>query len=131
MGKQRPRIARRGNFSRAYTPNKTLQWESAVATLIRSSWASKEVIDKPCRVEIRAYRKRTQFMNAKKRHDVELCGTKPDIDNIAKICLDAAVRSGVLKDDNIVCELLVFKRWAPPSMDGFVELSISAPQSAV
>ena len=99
--------------------------------MIRSSWASREIIDEPCRVEIWAYRKRTQFMNAKKRHDVELCGTKPDIDNIAKICLDAAVRSGVLKDDNIVCELIVFKRWAPPSMDGFVEISISAPQSAI
>ena len=131
MGKQRPRIARRGNFSRAYTPNKTLQWESAAATLIRSSWVGNKIVEEPCRVEIYAFRKRTQYMNAKKRHEVDLCGTKPDIDNIAKIVLDSAVRSGVLKDDNLVCELVVFKRWAPPSMDGFVEIRIMDPTSNV
>lgn len=128
MGKQRPRIARRGNFSRAYTPNKTLQWESAAATVIRSSWTGSSAISDPCRVEIYAFRKRTNFMNAKKRHEVKVCGTKPDIDNIAKIVLDSAVRSGVLKDDNLVCELVVFKRWADPLVDGFVEIRFMDPQ---
>lgn len=36
---------------------------------------------------------------------------KPDVDNLAKSTLDAMVACGFLKDDKIVCSLLVKKTW--------------------
>lgn len=123
MGKQRPRIAKRGQFARAYTPPKTAQWEKDAAVVLRAGWR-RAALEGAVRVVIRAYRKRTQYMNAKCRRAVSTCTSKPDIDNIAKIVLDAVVRARVLADDNQVVQLECSKQWAEYGKPGRVDIAI-------
>lgn len=125
MGKQRPRIAVRGPYAKAYTPTKTMNWEKDAAVILRARWRKAPFSD-PTRVVIRAFRSRTQYMNAKCRREISTCVSKPDIDNIAKIVLDSLVRAGVIADDNQVVSLECTKQWAVYGENGFVEVAIES-----
>ena len=125
MGKQRPRIAKRGAYARAYTPPKTAQWEKDAATIMRAFWRRPPQTG-AVRVVVRAYRARTQYMQAKKRRELTICTSKPDVDNVAKIVLDAMVKARVLDDDNQVVQLECSKRWAPYGEPGRVEVDLFA-----
>jgi Holliday junction resolvase RusA-like endonuclease len=124
MGKQRPRIAKVGKFARAYTPPKTAQWERDAAIVLRAHWR-RPPMEEAVRVTIRAYRKRSQYMSAKCRQHLTVCTSKPDVDNVAKICLDSMVKARVLADDNLVVELVALKRWAEPGQPGRIEIEVS------
>ncbi|HIA05062.1 MAG TPA: RusA family crossover junction endodeoxyribonuclease [Myxococcales bacterium] len=123
MGKQRPRLAKAGKFARAYTPAKTAQWERDAAIVLQAHWR-RPALDGAVRVTIRAYRKRSQYMSAKCRQHLTICTSKPDVDNVAKICLDSLVKARVLADDNLVVELVALKRWAAVGEPGRVEVDI-------
>lgn len=49
---------------------------------------------------------------------------KPDVDNLAKSVLDALVNVAVLNDDNIVTDLTISKRFAPPDAPEGVEITL-------
>ena len=123
MGKQRPRLAKAGKFARAYTPAKTAQWERDAAIVLQAHWR-RPALDGAVRVTIRAYRKRSQYMSAKCRQHLTICTSKPDVDNVAKICLDSLVKARALADDNLVVELVALKRWAAVGEPGRVEVDI-------
>ena len=123
MGKQRPRVVRRGNFTKTFTPPKTLQWERDAARVLQAHWR-RPPQEGPVHVVIRAYRKRTKYMEAKCRQEITTCSKKPDVDNIAKICLDSMVKARVLVDDNQVVQLVVSKEWAAYGQPGSVEFDL-------
>ena len=105
-GKGRPRLARRGRHSVAYTPQSTLQWERAAAQLMRAAWRQPP-IDYPVRLVVDAVKARPQRLQAKRHPDGEMWRPhKPDADNCAKITMDSLEKAGVLQNDIVVVELI-------------------------
>lgn len=105
--KARPRIAKNGHF---YTPQKTRQYESMVARLLKSQKA--KISDKPLKVFIKVYRKHLKGWT-KSEKELAKQGkmyptTRPDVDNYAKSILDGA--DGILyHDDSQIVDLRVMK----------------------
>ena len=116
VGKQRPRVnTYTGNI---YTPNATKDYEEYIRQCFFLKYPKHKIIDSRVFVEIIAYSKIPE--NAKKadkdkmKKD-ELSPTKkPDIDNIAKIVLDA-INKYVIKDDKQVTKISVEKRYSEES----------------
>lgn len=113
VGKGRPRFRRAGNFVQTYTPEKTAEYEKLVR--LRFQNAGGVITDKPVRVEITAFFAPPK--STKKKDKIEMLANmilpekKPDVDNIAKIILDA-LNQVAYKDDAQVIELFVKKRYA-------------------
>jgi len=112
-GKGRPRFRRAGNFVRTYTDAKTLTYEDAIkfcalqATDQKPTEAALKVFLNVCVGVPMSY--------SKKRKEACFSGLqkpigKPDIDNIAKIFLDA-MNKVVYKDDTQVIELTIRKEY--------------------
>jgi len=117
IGKGRPRCGR----GRAYTPRKTKEWELAAAEYMRGL----EAPSGPVAVNIQAFFPRPKNMVWKKKKMVPLEHvSKPDLDNVIKIVLDAMVRAGVLDDDSQVCYISAQKSYVGNEQPGvLVEVS--------
>ena len=50
---------------------------------------------------------------------------KPDVDNLAKAVMDGLVKGRILKDDNMVTDLTVYKRYATPDHPPGVEIDLT------
>lgn len=95
QGKQRARVCVRGNFARAYTPEKTASYENLInlSYIQALKGAPSPYWDKPVRISILAiYQIPKSF--SKKRTAEALDGlirpqVKPDIDNVIKVVCDA------------------------------------------
>jgi Holliday junction resolvase RusA-like endonuclease len=109
VGKQRPRFSR----GRTYTPKKTVDYESLIASKASQAMGSSEPLQTPVAIFI--------WINhpipasySKKRKESCLIGLewpkKPDLDNVAKVFLDA-MNGIVYKDDVQVVKLRVSKRY--------------------
>ena len=112
-GKGRPRFKRMGNFVQTYTPAATADYEKLVR--LRFQNAGGAITDKPVRVEITAFFAPPK--STKKRDRIEMLANrilpekKPDVDNVAKIILDA-LNKIAYKDDAQVVELSVKKLYS-------------------
>ena len=105
FGKQRPRVVRTGKgASRAFTPEKTMQYESYVKVLYRQKYGRytsfKE--DDELHLDIKAYYEITKS-TPKYLKEMMLTGMikptkKPDVDNIIKIIADS-LNGVAYKDD--------------------------------
>lgn len=113
VGKGRPRFKRMGNFVQTYTPEKTAEYEKLVR--IRFQNAGGVITDKPVRVEIVAFFEPPK--SARKKDKIKMLANrilpekKPDVDNVAKIILDA-LNKIAYKDDSQVIELSVKKLYS-------------------
>lgn len=113
VGKGRPRFRRMGNFVQTYTPTATADYEKLVR--LRFQNAGGAITDKPVRVDITAFFAPPKSI--RKREKAEMLANrilpmkKPDVDNIAKIMLDALNKIAYV-DDAQVIELSVIKRYA-------------------
>lgn len=113
VGKGRPRFKRMGNFVQTYTPTATADYEKLVR--LRFQNAGGVVTEKPVRVEIVAFFAPPK--SARKKDRIEMLANrilpekKPDVDNIAKIILDA-LNGIAYKDDSQVVVLSVKKCFA-------------------
>ncbi len=112
VGKGRPKFARQGQFVKAYTPEKTADYEELVRTIyrlkakdehFRTVYFQKDI---PLRIHIRAYYKipkntakalRADMLDGKIRPLV-----KPDFDNVEKIICDALNGIAYQDDKQIV-----------------------------
>lgn len=98
-------------------PKEHESWLAGAVVLMRTWWRARPPVDGPVRVTIRvlirAPMKARLSPNApsSKRILGRPAPRKPDVDNVAKIVLDAAVRAGVIADDDQVTDLLVKKRY--------------------
>ena len=107
-GKGRPRFSRHGKFTKVYTDQATLDYETAI-----QAYASKAMgLQKPLETPVSVFlyiRLPVPQSYSKKRTEACLAGAerpakKPDIDNIAKAFLDA-MNGTVYLDDTQVVEL--------------------------
>lgn len=109
-GKGRPRI--NTYTCRAYTPNKTKEYEELAKQYFVLKYPRHIPIEGRVKVRIIAYFKIPKGTN-KKNEELMLSGNisptkKPDIDNIEKIILDA-MNSLAFKDDNQITKLEIEK----------------------
>lgn len=109
-GKGRPRI--NTYTCRAYTPNKTKEYEELAKQYFVLKYPRHIPIEGRVKVSIIAYFKIPKGTN-KKNKELMLSGNisptkKPDIDNIEKIILDA-MNSLAFKDDNQITKLEIEK----------------------
>jgi Holliday junction resolvase RusA-like endonuclease len=109
VGKQRPRFSR----GRTYTPKKTVDYESLIASKASQAMGSSEPLQTPVAIFIWISHV-IPASYSKKRKEACLNGLdwpkKPDLDNVAKVFLDA-MNGIVYKDDVQVVKLRVSKRY--------------------
>lgn len=115
IGKGRPRGTSIGGHVRLYTPQKTADWERAAALLMRREWrnAPHEGL---FAFEVDAVFPRPKRLLRKKDPEGRVWhGSKPDIDNVCKCALDAAVMAGVVRDDSRCVHLVATSVYASKS----------------
>ena len=115
IGKGRPRFARRGAFTHAYTPEKTKTYEDEIRYMARAAMGAAPPLETPVTVAIYIRVEIPKSFSKQKRKDA-LEGIlkptkKPDIDNCAKCFLDA-MNGHVYLDDKQVINLHVTKVWS-------------------
>lgn len=108
QGKARARTTKFGS----YTPEKTVLYENYIK--LRYQQVSNYISDKPLEVYIYAYYEPPKSTSKKDRQmmlDGKIRPTKkPDIDNIAKVVLDA-LNGIAYKDDTQIIRLVVYKTY--------------------
>lgn len=113
VGKARPRM--NTYTGKAYTPTKTKNYEYLVKQSFLLKYPNAEVLEGRASVSILALfqvPKSTSKKNSEKMLNKQISPTKkPDIDNIAKIVLDA-LNKLAYKDDTQVVDLNVAKEYA-------------------
>lgn len=126
VGKGRPRISKRGSFSKMHTPTATANWEGVAAQRIHAAWAEREPLDVPVSVSIRAVAQRPKRLLRKKDPAHRIWRTsKPDADNVAKSALDALQAAGVVIDDSYVVDVRCLSLYAAKSEGPSVEIVVS------
>lgn len=110
--KARPRMGRGGIV---YTPTKTKTAEQAIAWAVKAAYGAKEPHSGPV-MAILTYRMRVPTSWNKVAKNAAIGGQilptgKPDVDNLAKLTLDAIVEAGVIPDDAIITSLTVSKQY--------------------
>jgi Holliday junction resolvase RusA-like endonuclease len=99
LGKQRPRVLRTGI---AYTPKETVTYETFVKMLYLEKYAGEKPFEGPVAMLISAFYQIPKSASKRRReamarHHIPPT-TKPDLDNIAKIIMDAL--AGVAYEDD-------------------------------
>ena len=128
VGKQRPRVVRRGNHVGSYTPRKTADYEETIRLAFKAAnYGEAPVFPRSesltmelaifCGIPKSYSKKRTQRCLLGE----ELPGKKPDVDNIAKCFMDA-LNGLCYEDDAQVTTLFAEKRY---SSDPHVEVTIT------
>jgi Holliday junction resolvase RusA-like endonuclease len=115
QGKGRPRFARRGAFTHAYTPEKTKTYEDEIRYMARAAMGASPPLETPVTVAIYIRMEIPKSFSKQKRKDA-LEGVikptkKPDCDNVSKAFLDA-MNGHVYLDDKQVVNLHVTKVWS-------------------
>ena len=109
VSKARPRICKRGTF----TPEKTVNYETLIKELFIITKQNK--LEGMLSVQIDCYFKIPKSTSKKNTvlmlHEIIRPVKKPDLDNLAKICLDA-LNGLAYKDDSQVVELTVKKYYS-------------------
>ena len=124
-GKQRPRMATKGKFTRAYTPKETREWTEDARLHLKKLWSlapfTKGV---PVGIKIIAVHSRPQRLLRKRDPEGRIWKTsKPDADNITKILLDSL--NGIAWDDDCqVCDEQTLKYYAAKGEKPHVEVCI-------
>ena len=115
VGKGRPKFSTFGGYPKAYTPQKTVNYENLVKMAFYASGAKPFDKDVQLRAEITAYFPIPKSVSNKKRLEM-LSGVimhtkKPDADNVAKTILDA-LNGLAFYDDSQICKLGVCKMYS-------------------
>lgn len=115
VGKARPRVVRNGNFSRAYTPEKTVNYENLVKLEYQRQCGDAYIAEGGIHMTIIA---RFAIPNSasKRKAQAMLDGAirptkKPDCDNIVKIICDA-LNGIAYKDDAQIVSVSIEKRYS-------------------
>jgi len=96
----RPRMTKQG---RAYTPAKSREYMAdAVGQIQKQYGDATQLANEPLRLQLVFVHKRPQRIKHTQRVPKT---TKPDIDNLIKMVMDALTKSGIWLDDNIVTEV--------------------------
>lgn len=118
--KGRPRVTFKNGKPRTYTPENTMLAENTIRTLLLSYKGKGFPAYTPVRMTITFFRQRNRWAKDK------LPVRKPDIDNFAKMVLDAA--NGILfADDAQITKLILSKRWSDngnTKAEGYIKIDM-------
>ena len=113
IGKERPRVNL--NTGIVYTPNKTKEYENYIRQIFKIKYPNFEMITSRVSINIIAYIGISKSISKKDKekmlNDEMSPIKKPDIDNIAKVILDA-LDGFVLQNDKQVTKMSVEKRYS-------------------
>jgi Holliday junction resolvase RusA-like endonuclease len=124
MGKQRPKVVRRGEHAHAITPQKTRNWEAHASILFEVAW-QQAPIDEPVVVCVTAVKGRPKNKLRKKDPDGRMWRTvKPDGDNVLKCVGDALVQGGIVRDDVVIVDWRVVCLYAARDEGPSVEVML-------
>jgi len=124
VAKGRGRAVRAGAGVRVITPQKTRAWEARAAGDLADAFDG-ETITAPVRVEVLAVKARPQRLSRRKDPNGLIWrAAKPDADNVAKAVLDALEKSGVIRNDIQVVELVARSVYAERDGEPRVEVSV-------
>lgn len=120
QGARRHRMTVRGGHARAYTDARQMSEEASLAEVLRASVPVGWSADGPYCVHVVAWFARPGRLKRKADRGSGMVPhiAKPDVDNIAKLVLDAATRAGVWRDDALVYRLEVERWYLPLSSEG-------------
>nr|DAH53907.1 MAG TPA: Endodeoxyribonuclease RusA [Caudoviricetes sp.] len=115
MGKQRPKFSTFGKYGKAYTPEKTVNYETLVKMTYLEKYRGVPPLGKPVTLRVVAWYPLPVSWSKKKRERA-LCGhifpiVKPDLDNVAKIICDA-LNGIAYVDDKQIVEVMIQKLYA-------------------
>lgn len=127
VGKGRPRVGKVGGFSRLYTPEKTVSYESLVGYSAAQAMAGRGLIEAPVFVTLDIRVQIPASWSRKKQELARVGGywpaTKPDIDNVEKAIFDG-MNGVVWKDDVQVVKVTKQKRYSDqPGVEVYVWLA--------
>lgn len=112
IGKERPRVNM--YTGSVYTPGKTKDYEFLIQQYFKMKYPNYQTLEGRVAIEIIAYLKIPKSTSKVKKQEMldnKISPTKkPDVDNIAKVILDA-MNKFVFKDDNQVAKISVEKRY--------------------
>ena len=126
IGKGRPRFTKVGH---TYTPQKTKEYERRIHAAFWAEMAKHNIdqTERPIAVEIIAFMDIPKSWSKIKRLEAEYGAispmSKPDADNIAKICLDGASGT-IFKDDKQVVSLKIKKTFCHPDKGPVLYMSV-------
>ena len=114
QGKGRPRFAKRGKYTVAYTPEVTASYENLIKLIAAETMRGRALMTGAVSIEILAnfspprswsFKKKTQAVRG------EIFPTvKPDVDNILKVVADA-LNGIVWRDDVLAVDGIIRKRY--------------------
>lgn len=120
-------------FVQVYTDEQTASWEETVAWQIRKQlleWSLDPTVTGELSLPLEGRTSVDLRFNvnrpASAPKKVVLPLKKPDVDNLAKGVLDAMTTMKLLKDDNIVTDLFVYKRFETPEHPLGVEVEVTS-----
>lgn len=126
LGKARPRVTRRGI---TYTPKPTVEREKLVRACCEEKYKDEPPLDGPLSVTITAVYPVPVSASAAKKREMHggavLPLIRPDVDNVAKLILDA-LNGRAYADDSQVVSLTASKRYAKDGEEAHTEVSIFA-----
>lgn len=120
QGARRHRAARRGDRVVTFHSDDHLAAEERLRNAAAAQWRRRTPLDGPVIVSIETHHARPQRLKRKRDRGsgpLPYVG-KPDADNVAKLVLDALTLAAVWRDDTLVAELVVRRRWLPLSVTG-------------
>lgn len=126
--KGRPRVTFKNGFVRTYTPGATQAAEEELRAYFVQHREKAFMEHEPVKMSITFYRRRSKWKpkNNPSPYDKLLPVRKPDIDNFAKMVLDAA--NGILfVDDAQITKLILAKRWSENGnshADGYITIDM-------
>lgn len=112
IGKGRPRFTTRAGYPKAYTPEKTAAYENLIKVAFLES--KEEIFEKDMQLSMELLavfsipKNTSARMRIKMQNKDILPQKKPDIDNIAKVIMDA-LNGLAYHDDAQICNLKVSK----------------------
>lgn len=120
MGQPRPRFARMGKFTRVYEPKEATEYKKLVAQAAIDAGYRLES-SAPFVVDIFSFSELAKTHHRKAPVPQQRNTSKPDVDNIAKIVLDA-LTGVVWVDDSQVTDLSVHKYTAAQGVEPYVRV---------
>lgn len=122
-GKDRPKFNK--NYKHVYTKDSTKQYEDLVAALCKSKYKG-DPMDCPFNVAINIFTAPAKSLSKKKKAELmkDSPMKTPDLDNVAKIIMDA-LNKVVWNDDRQVVALKVQRVW---SNDNYVSVTITTEE---
>lgn len=110
VAKGRARVTTIGGHARAYTPAKTVAYESTVALMARQAMGASSPMAGPLAVSIIATWPIPASWSKKRRESEVFKASRPDLDNIAKAIGDGC--NGIVwADDSQIVDLRCVKRY--------------------